>query len=85
MKGGGNGFLPDKQESEMNREMRELSLEELNQVSGGSPIPGGEVIQNNMGTLATFNNGASIWIKNDGTIQTQNTPNGPITTTRPPA
>jgi hypothetical protein len=68
----------------MNSEIRELSLDELDQVSGGSPVPGGTVIQNNQGTLATFNNGASIWIKNDGTIQTQTSPNGPITTTRPP-
>jgi hypothetical protein len=67
----------------MSTKIRELSLDELDQVSGGSPVPGGTVIQNNMGTLMNFKNGASIWVHNDGTIETQTSPDSPITTTRP--
>jgi len=58
-----------KQESDMNTEIRELSMNELDQVSGGSPVPGGDVSSCIGGTMMTL-----------GSTRILIGPNGAITT-----
>ena len=60
-----------KQESRMNTDMRELSVDELDQVSGGKalPVPGGTVESHGGMTIMKFGN-TTITVEPDGSIYT---------------
>jgi hypothetical protein len=56
----------------MDNEFCELGLDELDQVSGGNPVPGGTVSKDENGTTMNFGK-IHIFIANDGSIATSGT------------
>jgi hypothetical protein len=75
------GMIPprDKQESHMSNDIREVSLIELDQVSGGSPVPGGDVSRSYGGTVMTLG-AARIFVSSNGSITTWDGQGNPTTT-----
>ncbi len=65
----------------MNTEMRELTIDELDAVSGGTAIPGGDVSKSYGGTVMTFGS-VRIFVSTNGSLTTSDS-NGNRTTTNP--